>query len=278
VLKKAFLSGPRQDTEARLRALAARELDTSRQYAYLRAADSLASPVGKATFWAAKKAPEAALATAASLGDYVLTPATKAGPVVDRGLRALMSRTDIAVPALGAALVAPTIIDAAKNQYYQHLEETNKMVNEPGSVRIAHEITLNEFMLKVAAKPGESLGSLMTSGVSKGLGESFGKGLVERLFTSAGSAIGKILDTPARKEIMNRLMTSDPIISDAVKRNPQMQRQLLEAFGTMIKFAPSLTTDINAVRSFLREVVLGGGNVNYAVVKNLIDTEKSHRK
>jgi hypothetical protein len=189
-----------------------------------------------------------------------------------------MSRTDIAVPALGAALVAPTIIDAAKNQYYQHLEETNKMVNEPGSVRIAHEITLNEFMLKVAAKPGESLGSLMTSGVSKGLGESFGKGLVERLFTSAGSAIGKILDTPARKEIMNRLMTSDPIISDAVKRNPQMQRQLLEAFGTMIKFAPLLTTDINAVRSFLREVVLGGGNVNYAVVKNLIDTEKSHRK
>ena len=79
-----------------------------------------------------------------------------------------------------------------------------------------------------------------------------------------------------------RLVVSDrrtpQVISDAIRRNPSVQKQLLEAYATMLKFAPSLTTDVNAVRSFLREVILGGGNVNYAVVKNLIDTERAlHR-
>jgi hypothetical protein len=242
----------------------------------LQAAARLKNPLGRVALHAADKIPNAILNIGHEVADYALTPATTLGPAVTRGVSFLGKNMDVTLPLLAAAAAAPAVYEAAKGDYYRQLEETNAMTQDPGSVRIAHEVTLQDFLAKTAESRG-FLGALLP-GLAKGLGETSGKGLVDSLFSSAGSALSKIMDTPARKEIIGRLMTSDPVISDAVKRNPQMQRQLLEAFSTMIKFAPSLTTDINAVRSFLREVVLGGGNVNYAVVKNLIDTEKAHRR
>ncbi len=204
-------------------------------------------------------------------------PATTLGPPIMRAAARAAENPDLAIPALGAAMLAPTAMSALQEEYVKNLEEANHMQRNPGSVRIAHEVTLNDFMAKVAAVPVGAFDNV-TTGLGKGLGESFGKGLVERLLNAAGGGIDKILSMPARKRIIEQLFTSDPVISDALKRNPAIQRQLLEAYATMLKFAPSLTTDTNAVRSFLREVILGGGNVNYAVVKNLIDTERAlHR-
>lgn len=268
----------RRQAAIRLKSLAYHEPDTGRQYALNRAVDALESPVGRGAMWAAHAVPEFVLGSASSVADYLTTPATRFGPAIGRGLQRAIRTPEIALPVLGAAALAPMIADEASSQYHRHMEEANQMVQQPGSVRIAHEVTLESFMAKTAAMRGESLGQTIGTGLGKGLGEQFGKGLIDRMFSSAGSAMDKILSTPARKDLIKRLFDSDPIISDALKRNPQMQKQLLEAYSTMIKFAPSLTTDINAVRSFLREVVLGGGNVNYAVIKNLIDTEKAYHR
>lgn len=271
-------SNARRQAAIRLKSLAANEPDTGRQYALSRAVDALESPVGRGAMWAAHAVPEFVMGSASSVADYLTTPATKAGPLVARGFNRFVRTPELALPVLGLAAVAPTLYDEASSQYHRHMEEANQMVQHPGSVRIAQEVTLESFMSKTAAVRGQSLGENIGSGLGKGLGEQFGKGLIDRLFTSAGSTLDKILSTPARKDLIKRLFDSDPIISDALRRNPQMQKQLLEAYATMIKFAPSLTTDTNAVRSFLREVVLGGGNVNYAVIKNLIDTEKAYHR
>lgn len=112
-----------------------------------------------------------------------------------------------------------------------------------------------------------------------GLAEGTGKGIGEMLARGLGTALGGVREAlfgnPAKKAILEKIMRDDRIIADAVQRNPAAKEQLLEAYATLNKFAPTLAEDINAVRSFLREVVLGGGQVNYATIKNLVDTEKA---
>jgi hypothetical protein len=41
----------------------------------------------------------------------------------------------------------------------------------------------------------------------------------------------------------------------------------------MIRFAPVLSTDKNAVRSYLREAVMSGAGPNYSTIKSLADAE-----
>jgi hypothetical protein len=65
------------------------------------------------------------------------------------------------------------------------------------------------------------------------------------------------------------------MLSDAIKRDPKQSTHILEAYQTLVTFAPGIALDINAVRSFLHEAVVSGGSINYATVKNLVDTQKS---
>jgi hypothetical protein len=83
---------------------------------------------------------------------------------------------------------------------------------------------------------------------------------------------------PKRKQMFESVLRSDPVVHDALTRNPEAAKTLGEAYQTMVRFAPSLSLDVNAVRSFLREAVMGGsGGVNYATIKTLIETEKGLR-
>lgn len=139
--------------------------------------------------------------------------------------------------------------------------------------------SLDTFLEKKAGflSPGVTRGlrDFAVEGLAKGVGSEVAQGLMfgaSRLAQGVGSAL---FGDPKKKAILEKLLTTDQIISDAVRRNPASKDQILEAFATLQRFAPSLAADLNAVRSFLREVVLGGGNVNYATIKNLIDTEKS---
>jgi 4-diphosphocytidyl-2C-methyl-D-erythritol kinase len=46
----------------------------------------------------------------------------------------------------------------------------------------------------------------------------------------------------------------------------------------MVKFAPTLSKDINAVRSFLREAVMSGSGPSYVTIRSLSDAETAARK
>lgn len=74
---------------------------------------------------------------------------------------------------------------------------------------------------------------------------------------------------PKQDDVYRKVITQDEILSDA---DPEM---LKSTFSTMRRFAPSLASDPNAVRSFLRESATYGTGPNYAALKNLAEAERA---
>ena len=50
---------------------------------------------------------------------------------------------------------------------------------------------------------------------------------------------------------------------------------LMEAYHTMSRFAPVLSTDKNAVRSFLRQAVTSGSGPDFMSIKLVADAERA---
>jgi len=199
---------------------------------------------------------------------------------------------------VGTAAVAP-ILWGAFNETQQGFEkELMAMNRDPSRVITA---SLDEFLEKKAFQgqgdlpfngPGVSgsvkgrfynipqdLGTKTIDSFTGGISQGVGMGVANGIFSGLGKLLGGIRDAvvtnPKRLAMVETLMRNDPVISDAVNRNPHGHEIVMEAYGTMTRFAPKLSTDINAARSFLREAVLGGSGVNYATIKNLIETERS---
>jgi hypothetical protein len=114
------------------------------------------------------------------------------------------------------------------------------------------------------------LGNEFMKGTGKELSSMAGDA-VRALAARAGGAISSMGDASARKAILMQLKKEDPVIARAD------DRLLMEAFDTMVKFAPTLAKDKNAVRAYLREAVLSGTGPNYATIKMLADAERSVR-
>jgi tellurite resistance protein len=77
---------------------------------------------------------------------------------------------------------------------------------------------------------------------------------------------------PQRKKIFDQLMMSDPVISRA---DPEM---VLQAYHSMKRFAPLLSTDPHAAQAFLREAVIHEGAMNYNTVGALAKAETEARR
>lgn len=74
--------------------------------------------------------------------------------------------------------------------------------------------------------------------------------------------------SPTRKAIFGALKKEDPTLATADNKT------LLEAYHTMSKVAPTLSTDKNAVRSFLTEAATSGmGGLNFQTIKGIADAE-----
>ena len=102
----------------------------------------------------------------------------------------------------------------------------------------------------------------------KSLGET-GAGLLRDLMSKAMAAVGSAGDQSARDAILHQLKMEDPILAEAD------DKVLMEAYHTMTRFAPVLSTDKNAVRSFLRQAVMSGAGPDYASIKLLADSERA---
>ncbi len=98
---------------------------------------------------------------------------------------------------------------------------------------------------------------------------STGAGLLRDIANKAMAAIGSAGDQGAREAILKQLRREDPIIAGADDKT------LMEAYHTMQRFAPVLSTDKNAVRSFLRQAVTSGAGVDFHSIKLLGDAERS---
>lgn len=134
---------------------------------------------------------------------------------------------------------------------------------------------------KTTSYAGDVIHGLQTSG--RGIGGDLAKGFAvaagHGIAGLAGAAIdlGKdlLVTQPRRRQVFESVLRQDQVIADFIRRGEENLALLTDAYATLCRFAPSLATDANVVRSYLREVALGGGGVNYVTVKSLIETEKS---
>jgi len=192
---------------------------------------------------------------------------------------------------LTAAALSPILYKAfgqtqAKNQdelmraYHDPMEvvaSLDAFLEKKASDFLSSLSSLSKMLGGSAVK--DTLSSTFRGGLAKGFGDAVGKGVVAAAIQGIGSHItntqNSMVDNPKRQAMLATLFKSDPVLSDSIARHPDSKAMLLEAYGTMTKFAPTLSLDINAARSFLREAVLGGAGVNYATIKSMVDTEKA---
>ena len=96
-----------------------------------------------------------------------------------------------------------------------------------------------------------------------------GAGLLRDIANKAMSSIGNVGNEAARTAILQQLRREDPVLQEAD------DKVLMEAYHTMTRFAPVLSTDKNAVRSFLRQAVMSGNGPDYMSIKLLADSERA---
>lgn len=76
--------------------------------------------------------------------------------------------------------------------------------------------------------------------------------------------------SPVRKQIFDTLKREDTTLRDADNKT------LLEAYHTMARFAPTLSTDKNTVKAFLRVAATSPeGGVDYNTIKTLAEAENA---
>jgi hypothetical protein len=78
-----------------------------------------------------------------------------------------------------------------------------------------------------------------------------------------------LVDDPKRAAIFEQLRRSDEIIASADRNS------LLQAYDSMAKFAPTLSTNISAAKSFLREAAQHDGGIDYMTIKGLGQAERA---
>lgn len=129
--------------------------------------------------------------------------------------------------------------------------------------------------IKDALVPDNQRDVAMNEGANafaKSVGSEVGKstvGLFGDLLSKSLSGLSAIPRNMARQNMFEEMQQEDDVLSQA---DPQ---SLQEAYHTMVRFAPTLATDKNAVRSFLRESVLYGTGPNVITIKQLADAERA---
>lgn len=96
-----------------------------------------------------------------------------------------------------------------------------------------------------------------------------GANLLRDIANKAMEAAGHAGDASAREAIIGDLKQTDSVLANADDAT------LMEAYHTMTRFAPVLSTDKNAVRSFLRQAVMSGSGPDFMSIKLLADSERA---
>lgn len=96
-----------------------------------------------------------------------------------------------------------------------------------------------------------------------------GANLLRDIANKAMESIGHAGDAAAREAILANLKRTDSVLATAD------DKVLMEAYHTMTRFAPVLSTDKNAVRSFLRQAVMSGSGPDYMSIKLISETERA---
>lgn len=137
------------------------------------------------------------------------------------------------------------------------------------------EMAKDHYGLNPLSKRNDTASKMQFNALTSGASE-FGKQLGAQAGNMVTGATERVIggfkersNNKIRNSLIGRLQTEDPII----KNIPPDKLQ--EAYATMVRFAPTLSTDPNAVRSFLREAGVSGGGISFPSIRILADAERS---
>lgn len=197
----------------------------------------------------------------------------------DHGAGRFLEKRGMSPALVVTALQAPSIGHRAAARYH----EIANAVDRAGTADPSTPVKLSGWgtqLLGGAAKAKDALKGetnfnpknlalhIGGAALASGLGV-VGASLLKDMMAKAKSAVGSIGQDAARKAVLDQLKKEDPILAMAD------DKVLMEAYHTMARFAPTLSTDKNAVRSFLRQAVMNGVGPDYMAIKLLADSERS---
>jgi len=196
----------------------------------------------------------------------------------DQGTARFLEKQGMSPALITTLLQTPSIGHRAASRYH----EVSNAVNRAGVVDPSDPVKLSAdgsfFGGMIGKKPGDKVPKGITGGgfaanlggqaLAGALG-TIGASLLKDMYAKAKSGFGSIGNDSARKAILEQLKHEDPVLSQADDNT------LMGAFHTMSRFAPTLSTDKNAVRSFLRQAVMSGAGPDYMSIKLLAESERA---
>ena len=207
------------------------------------------------------------------------------GPALNRLVR-LIGKHPVAATSLGGATVAAGTAFGPEAIAQESEFMKNRMGAPGGKFVFAQEDVrsfLEEEFRKEAAVPIKppmgSWNTIWQEGL-KGIGSGIGGGVgvagvmvLAEILRKAGRGLSqKLLYDTQRKELLRKIITMDPMVGSFEAQNPGV---MLKIYASMVAVAPTLSMDINAVTSFLREASQTHGSINYLTIKQLAETEKA---
>jgi hypothetical protein len=127
------------------------------------------------------------------------------------------------------------------------------------------------FEKDAADSPG---GDAFISGMGSGAGKSFmseGIGFLRRVLGFTAQKVKeRSIDVPEQERIIRSVLKNDPVVATFERESPGKAQ---EAYETMRRFAPTLSTDENATASFLRNSAVSGGPMDFQTIKGIADAE-----
>ena len=180
-----------------------------------------------------------------------------------------------AVKLLGAAAAVPAVYHGLQDAS----EQTTRMQDLYNNRRQQLDAPMVLLQVKAAAtNPAPMSGQprgLYSSALlnsQSALANAVARSLVERPLNAAGTLLTKKLYTaPKHQKAFEHATTTDDLVSKAYKENPE---HIHGAWSTMRRFGPSLAEDPSAVKSFLRQAAMSNGQIDYATIRMLAETEK----
>jgi hypothetical protein len=160
----------------------------------------------------------------------------------------------------------------ARGQDYMRNMQHNMMAPMPSmTVTASYEKFASE---KLALEPPIVYGT--NAAVAKSLADALGRKLIEAPIDALHESVKKrYYDEPTWRKNYSQVVKEDPLLSETHKQSPEV---LANAFETIKRFSPSLAKDRLATRSLLRHVTMTGGEMDFATMKMLAETEKFHRE
>lgn len=205
---------------------------------------------------------------------YQAAAAAAQPPQKSRLGRAVM--TGLGVGGLGAlgyagyrGLQAAREQDARSQDYLRNAEHD---FNSP-----VPSMTVTASYEKIArAKLAEGFAGNAARSFIGGMGTPVGERLIGKpIDLIAGAAKSKLYDEPRQRKNFQAVIKSDPMLAQHHSQNPQM---MAEAFDTIRRFSPTLAQDPMATRSLLKHVAMSSGEMDFATMKMLAETEKMHQE